>query len=136
MPNLSEYVREHLFSHSLCVTTIFYILLPLCVDIACYVRVSAEEQSLERQLEDTHEYADRQLDTVPIETYRDKSTGTDTDRSSFRQLLEDVQDNQYDTVVANSVSRISRSIRDLDQTVETISTSQIRSCISSLKGCR
>jgi DNA invertase Pin-like site-specific DNA recombinase len=113
-------VREHVFSHSLCVTTIFYILLPLCVEIACYVRVSTEDQSLERQLEATHEYTERQFDVVPVETYRDKSTGTDTDRSSFRQLLEDVQVGQYDAVVANSVSRISRSIRDLDQTVETI----------------
>jgi len=113
-------VRLHLFSHRLCVTTILYTLLPLCVDIACYVRVSTEEQSLERQLEATHEYTNQQFDTVPVETYRDKSTGTDTDRSSFRQLLEDVQDDQYDAVVANSVSRISRSIRDLDQTVETI----------------
>jgi DNA invertase Pin-like site-specific DNA recombinase len=82
--------------------------------------VSTEDQSLERQLEATHEYTDRQFDAVPTETYRDKSTGTDTDRSSFRQLLEDVQVGQYDAVVANSVSRISRSIRDLDQTVETI----------------
>ncbi len=90
------------------------------MEIACYVRVSTEEQSLERQLEATHEYADQQFNTVPVETYRDKSTGTDTDRSSFRQLLEDVQAGQYDAVVANSVSRISRSIRDLDQTVETI----------------
>lgn len=90
------------------------------MQVACYVRVSTEQQSLDRQLEATHEYADRQFDTVPVETYRDTSTGTDTDRSSFRQLLKDVRADQYDAVVANSVSRISRSIRDLDQTVETI----------------
>lgn len=88
------------------------------MDVACYVRVSTEDQSLERQLEATHDYTDRHWDTTPVETYRDKSTGTDTDRSGLRSLLEDVDD--YDAVVVNSVSRISRSIRDLDDTVTEI----------------
>lgn len=88
------------------------------MDVASYVRVSTEEQSLERQLEATHDYTERHWETVPVETYRDKSTGTDTDRSGLRTLLNDV--NQYDAVVVNSVSRISRSIRDLDSTVTQI----------------
>lgn len=88
------------------------------MDVACYVRVSTEDQSLERQLEATHDYTDRHWSTTPVETYRDKSTGTDTDRSGLRSLLEDVDD--YDAVVVNSVSRISRSIRDLDDTVTQI----------------
>lgn len=90
------------------------------MEVAAYVRVSTEDQSLERQLEATHDYSERRFDTVPAETYRDKSTGTDTDRSDFRQLLTDVEAGKYDAVVANSVSRISRSIRDLDETVEHI----------------
>lgn len=92
------------------------------MDIACYVRVSTDDQSLERQLEATHEYAQRQLDVDldAIDTYRDKSTGTDTDRSGLRDLLADVDAGQYDAVVVNSVSRVSRSIRDLDATVERI----------------
>lgn len=88
------------------------------MDVACYVRVSTEDQSLERQLEATHTYADRHWKTPPVETYRDKSTGTDTDRSGLRSLLEDVD--EYDAVVVNSVSRVSRSIRDLDDTVTAI----------------
>lgn len=88
------------------------------MDVACYLRVSTEDQSLERQLEATHNYADQHWDTVPVETYRDKSTGTDTDRSGLHDLLDDVD--QYDAVVVNSVSRISRSIRDLETTVTQI----------------
>lgn len=88
------------------------------MNIAAYVRVSTEHQSLNRQLEVTHEYVSREWDTSPSETYRDKSTGTDTDRSGLRSLLADVD--EYDVVVVNSVSRISRSIRDLDDTVTQI----------------
>jgi DNA invertase Pin-like site-specific DNA recombinase len=88
---------------------------------ATYVRVSTKDQSLERQLESTHEYArDLGADPASIETYRDKSTGTDTERSGYRELMGDVDDGEFDAVVVHSVSRISRSIRDLDQIVERI----------------
>jgi DNA invertase Pin-like site-specific DNA recombinase len=90
------------------------------MDVACYVRVSTPDQSLDRQLEATHEYTDRQFDTTPVDTYRDKSTGTDTDRSGLREMLGAVDVGSYDAVVVNSVSRISRSIRDLDETVDRI----------------
>lgn len=88
------------------------------MEVASYVRVSTEDQSLKRQLEATHDYSQRHFDTPPTETYRDKSTGTDTDRSGLRELLANVE--QYDAVVVNSVSRVSRSIRDLDTTVTEI----------------
>jgi DNA invertase Pin-like site-specific DNA recombinase len=91
------------------------------MDAACYVRVSTEDQSLQRQLEATHEYAERLgAELGEIVTYRDKETGTDTDRSGYQELVADVQTGQYDAVVVNSVSRISRSIRDLDDTVDRI----------------
>lgn len=89
------------------------------MEVACYVRVSTEHQSLERQLEATHQYAqDLGADPNEIRTYRDKSTGTNTDRSDYRELMADVESGEFDAVVAHSVSRISRSIRDLDQSVK------------------
>ena len=50
-------------------------------EVAVYVRVSTEDQNLDRQLEATHEYTQSTLDVEPgaIETYRDKSTGTNTE---------------------------------------------------------
>jgi len=90
--------------------------------IACYCRVSTDDQSLDRQREATVGYAEHNFgaDLSDIEFYTDKSTGTDTDRSGFHDLLDDLEDNDIDAVVVNSVSRLSRSIRDLDQTVETV----------------
>lgn len=91
------------------------------MDCACYVRVSTEDQSLERQLTATHDYAeDLGADPNEIATYRDKSTGTDTDRSGYRELMSEVEAGTFDAVVVHSVSRISRSIRDLDRTVERV----------------
>lgn len=90
--------------------------------IGCYCRVSTEDQNLKRQLEATSEYAQNELDAVPavIEVYRDRSTGTDTSRDGYRSLVSDVEDGQVETVVAKSVSRIARSIRDLDRTAEKV----------------
>lgn len=89
--------------------------------VATYVRVSTEDQNLNRQLESTREFAsDLGADPADVETYRDKSTGTNTNRDGFRQLLEDIDAGEYDAVVVHSVSRISRSIRDLDRVVERI----------------
>jgi hypothetical protein len=88
--------------------------------VAVYVRVSTADQNLDRQLERTSEYAQDRLgaDLAEIETYRDKSTGTNTERSGYRELMADVEAGEVDHVVVNSISRVSRSIRDLQRTVD------------------
>lgn len=88
--------------------------------IAAYVRVSTAEQNLDRQLEATHEYAVEELGVDPssIEVYRDKSTGTDVERSGYQRLLDDADAGRVDAVVVHEVSRVARSISDLERTVE------------------
>lgn len=83
-----------------------------------YNRVSTADQNLDRQLKKTSQYAKNRLDAEPkqVATYRDKSTGTDTDRSGYQQLLNDVEEG--DIVIVASVSRIARSIRDLSDTID------------------
>lgn len=90
--------------------------------IACYTRVSTADQSLDRQLDSTRSYAQREFDAGldDLAIYRDKSTGTDTDRSGYQEMMDDVNAGDLDAVVVHSISRISRSIRDLDRTVERI----------------
>lgn len=90
--------------------------------VACYVRVSTAEQNLERQLESTHEYAQKELGVglEAVNTYRDKSTGTSTERSGYRELMADVDGGGIDHVVVHEISRMSRSLQDLQRTVERI----------------
>lgn len=90
--------------------------------IGQYHRVSTEEQKLERQRETTSSYA---IDTLGAELndlhrYEDRSTGTNTNRQGYLDMMADVENDELDIVLVNSVSRISRSIRDLDRTVERI----------------
>jgi len=86
--------------------------------IACYCRVSTEDQSMERQMESTSEYASREFgaDLDGLEFYRDKSTGTNTDRSGYKDLMSDAESGEIEAVVVHSVSRICRSISDLERT--------------------
>lgn len=90
------------------------------MEVACYCRVSTEDQSLDRQLSATSDYARQQLgaDLRAIETFKDKSTGTDTSRAGYLEIMARVEQGEFDAVVAKSVSRIARSIRDLDRTAE------------------
>ena len=91
-------------------------------DIGVYARVSTADQNLDRQLTGTTEYAETEFQTTPadIEIYRDKSTGTDTARSGYQSLLEDVEAGAIEIVIVYEVSRIARSIADLSRTVSRI----------------
>ncbi|WP_430639205.1 recombinase family protein [Haloferax volcanii] len=88
--------------------------------IACYVRVSTAKQNLDRQLTSTKEYAEDQLGAslADIEVYRDKSSGTNTSRDDYQRLMDDAEAGEVDIVVAHEVSRVARSISDLERTAE------------------
>jgi len=88
------------------------------VNVANYVRVSTEDQDLKRQLEATLEYAEQLGSDQAIETFRDKSTGTDTNRREFQDLLD--RAGEFDAIVVNSVSRLARSVRDFEDVVDRI----------------
>ena len=86
--------------------------------IATYCRVSTTDQNLDRQVNRTAEYAQNNLgaDLDDIVRYQDKSTGTDVDRSGYQKMMADAEDGDLDAVVVLSISRICRSISDLERT--------------------
>jgi DNA invertase Pin-like site-specific DNA recombinase len=88
--------------------------------IACYCRVSTNDQNLDRQVERTAEYATQQLgaDLADVRRYQDKSTGTNVDRSGYQEMMADAENEELDAVVVHSVSRICRSTVDLQRTAE------------------
>ncbi|WP_435319178.1 recombinase family protein [Haloarchaeobius sp. TZWSO28] len=93
----------------------------------CYCRVSTVEQNLDRQLQSTHDYAQERLGAGldEIETYRDKSTGTDTSRDGYREMMTDAKVGEVDAIVAHSISFISRSIRELERTVDRLAEADV-----------
>jgi DNA invertase Pin-like site-specific DNA recombinase len=86
--------------------------------VARYHRVSTDQQNLRRQTQATKQYVDRLDLGDDTRQYEDASTGTDTDRTGYKELMSDVEAGEIDAVVVKSVSRISRSISDLSRTVE------------------
>jgi DNA invertase Pin-like site-specific DNA recombinase len=88
--------------------------------IICYARVSTADQNLNRQVESIKEYAENNLTHIdgPVMLHTDNSTGTNTERHGYEGMIEQVKAGKVDAIVVHSVSRLARSIRDLDQTVD------------------
>lgn len=92
------------------------------MNVACYVRVSTANQNLDRQLQSTTDYAINELggNLANISTYRDKSTGTNTERSGYREMMGVVDAGGVDAVVVHEISRLARSLQDLERTVSRV----------------
>jgi DNA invertase Pin-like site-specific DNA recombinase len=87
--------------------------------IGIYARVSTADQDLEHQKDSLLEFAEEVgRDGDDIEVIADKSTGSNTDRSGYRDLMERVRNGEIDIVVVRSVTRIARDMRDLYSTVD------------------
>lgn len=84
-----------------------------------YARVSKPEQNIGHQKENLWEYATDRLDTPAdeIDVLADKRTGTNTDRSGYREMMERVRDGEVDAVVVRTVRRLGRSMREINENV-------------------
>ena len=99
----------------------------LGVTVACYARVSTADQQLDRQIESITDYAQNRLGASlqDVDIYRDKSTGTDTDRSGYQALMDAADAGDIDAVIVHQVSRIARSVSDLESTAERLRDSGV-----------
>ena len=78
-----------------------------------YVRVSTEEQSLNRQIDSLINYG---VDERNI--YKEKVTGTKINRTELTRLIDELKPN--DLVIVAELTRLSRSSKDLFEIVEKI----------------
>lgn len=78
-----------------------------------YARVSTEEQNLDRQID---ALVDAGVDKRNI--YKEKLTGTKTDRPELNKMLSELQDG--DTIIISELTRLSRTTKDLFKLVEII----------------
>jgi DNA invertase Pin-like site-specific DNA recombinase len=89
---------------------------------AIYVRVSTDKQTIENQLRELHQIAERRGWEV-VHEYRDAgisgSKGRDA-RPGLDEMLKDAQRRRFDVVMAWAIDRLGRSLIDLLGTIQTL----------------
>lgn len=80
-----------------------------------YIRVSTEQQNLDRQ-EDT-------IKPITDRLFKDKASGKDTNRPEFKKMMDYVREG--DTLYVDSISRLARSTKDLLQIVDELRTKEV-----------
>ncbi|MFA5299348.1 MAG: recombinase family protein [Lutibacter sp.] len=101
--------------------------------VAAYCRVSTidQEKGLKSQEKSLQDYCDNH-GFANLVWYRDKITGSTTDRPAFNKLQRDIFDGKIKTVVCWKLDRLSRSLKDginiltgwLEKDVRVIATAQ------------
>ena len=85
--------------------------------VGIYARVSTDEQrTIEDQISELKDYCKLYNHEVVAE-YRDKESGTTTDRKDFQRMLKDVKEKRIEGVAVWKFDRLSRSLTDLINTV-------------------
>lgn len=80
--------------------------------VALYLRVSTQDQSCDLQREELVAYCEARGWKIH-KIYEDKSTGTNTNRPEFQQMLRDAQLRRFDTLCTWKLDRFARSLKDL-----------------------
>ena len=101
--------------------------------VAAYVRVSSLEQvdtwSLDSQKRAIHEYCDRNAGFTIVETYVDGGhsawKGNSEKRPEYRRMMSDAQAGKFDMVITTTIDRMSRSLFNMLETVETLSKAKV-----------
>jgi DNA invertase Pin-like site-specific DNA recombinase len=83
---------------------------------ALYVRVSTDAQTLENQISELTEIAERRGWQV-VEIYRDVAKGRDQ-RPGLDAMLKDASRRKFDVLMACAIDRIGRSLIDLLRTIQ------------------
>lgn len=92
------------------------------VRTALYARVSTADQDLEHQENNLWDYAINELDVEPseIQPLTDEATGTNTNRSGYREMLKLARNGEVDQIVVREVTRLGRTMREISENVHEI----------------
>lgn len=81
--------------------------------VALYARVSTEEQNARRQVESMRDYAARNGWEIYKEYIDEGVSGAKESRPAFNDLLEDMRQYRFNTVVVTKLDRIGRSLKHI-----------------------
>lgn len=92
--------------------------------VATYTRISTDEvnqpYSLEAQAEHLTRFMSLRPEWSKTAAYTDQATGSKIERPGLQRLLDDVRAGKIDVVLVYRVDRFSRSLRDLQDLIETL----------------
>ena len=79
-------------------------------EVAGYVRASTDRQDSQHQRDDIEEWAEQNgIDASTITWYVDLAqSGSDPGREQFQELIDDIEDAEYDRVIVWEISRLAR----------------------------
>jgi DNA invertase Pin-like site-specific DNA recombinase len=80
--------------------------------VACYGRVSTEEQDAEKQIEICLDHCKRNGFEV-YKIYKDVLSGKTTSRPEFNQMLEDMRHYKFNMIMVTKLDRLGRSLSHL-----------------------
>lgn len=83
------------------------------MNVALYARVSTEEQNTARQIDSMKDYAARNGWTVYKEYIDEGISGTKESRPAFNEMLEDMRQYRFNTIVVTKLDRIGRSLKHI-----------------------
>src|SRR6516225_9161959 len=89
---------------------------------AIYVRVSTDKQTIENQLRELHQIAERRGWDI-VQEYRDAGISgakAREDRPGLDKMLQDAQRRRFDVVMAWAIDRLGRSLIDLLGTIQAL----------------
>lgn len=91
-------------------------------DVILYARVSTSKQDLDHQRENLWHYAteERGIEPARIDVLSDEGTGTHTNRSEYREMLERVRSGEVSLIITREVTRLGRSMREISENVHEI----------------
>ena len=87
---------------------------------AIYARVSTDKQKVDMQVEELKEYI-RKRDFKPGQLYIDQGyTGGNIKRPAYGRMMDDAHKRLFDVLIVWKLDRLSRSLKDLITTLETL----------------
>ena len=94
--------------------------------LALYIRCSTNKQEITVQKDELYTYIDylknrnKDIDYIVYEYIDEGISGSKLDRPQFNRLMGDLKNNAFDVIIITKLDRLSRSLRDLMNTVESI----------------
>ena len=93
-----------------------------------YARVSTKDQKLEAQIEEITRFC-KYRDIELVRVFSDTASGKNTDRQSFLEMMDLIENKNIfgiDTVVVYKIDRIGRSLKNLIDIIETLHKNKVQ----------